>query len=669
MSTFDPTIDMARLQHTLTQTAPMPLYPGWYDPSYYPKPDPIQIHTEGMRLYDLYAFQRVALRTDQELLRMMRQGIFENDRDLLDADILEDYISTALVDDYHLAVSIMAGIEPFFPLAGGDDELSTYQRQKRAACQWLYEVESRAHVRAGEMDTSILRAKLLLERGSIVERRVLNRFAETGQSPFITTFIDPIEVIPIWEGWKGLGRVYRIYSMSVRDVCAEFGDLSEAQERKIYDALGKDITDESVKCDIVEYWDRRWRCTTMAGMVLVPPTEHNYGEPPYTIGYGPLGEPQLLKLPSGTNAAPETIQQYLQYKTNTFIWSKKHPHLFNEAMMKRYVLAFQKLLYPAYNVSVDPSFKGEIPQADTTPNAMNKSVKGVMEYGPMPPAQTGITEQFIAQQLNGQTQTGFAPPTAYGFMPDQANISGTANRASLSAGLHLHRPWIKSGETFLEECYSKGMRMIRRFGSVVEYGEVGRYKPIMAPMSRPAQGDPPVVRLNRELLDKTGTDVTVKMTIKDKDSWVQLAQAANLLKQQGVPFQYLAEELFAIPYDDQMREEWKEEMAEEAMYRHPKFLELGIIPESIDAMLVEATGDPGRTEQLMKLKQRWEQLIVQPGMAQQNAQMAQFQQQAQPPPPQNMNPPTTEGVSLPDLGQGPGSVTGNQGGRTPLGVG
>mgnify|MGYP000293544374 CR=1 FL=1 len=226
MSTFDPSIDMARLQQTLTQSAPLPLYPGWYDPSYYPKPDPIVIHTEGLRLYDLYAFQRAALRTDQELLRMMRQGIFENDEDDLEAGILEDYISTALVDDYHLAVSIMAGIEPFFPLAGGGDDLSTYQRQKRAACQWLYEVEARAHVRAGEMDTAILRAKLLLERGSIVERRVLNRFAETGQSPFITTFIDPIEVIPIWEGWKGLGRVYRIYSMSVRDVCAEFGDLS-----------------------------------------------------------------------------------------------------------------------------------------------------------------------------------------------------------------------------------------------------------------------------------------------------------------------------------------------------------------------------------------------------------------------------------------------------------
>jgi hypothetical protein len=404
-------------------------------------------------------------------------------------------------------------------------------------------------------------------------------------------------------------------------------------------------------------------------MVLVPPTEHNYGEPPYTIGYGPLGEPQVLKLPSGSNAAVETAQQWLQYKTNTFIWSKKHPHLFNEAMMKRYVYAFQRLIHPASIASMDPGAKTQLEPLDTTPGAMNKEVKGVGEYKGLPPAQAGVAEQMLAQQLNSQVQTGFAPPTAYGFMPDQANISGTANRASLSAGLHLHRPWIKSEETFLAECYSKGMRMIRRFGSVVEYGEVGRYKPIMAPMARPAQGDPPIVRINRELLDKTGTDVVVRMTIRDRDAMVQQAQAANLLKQLGVPFQYLAEELFAIPYDDQMREEWKEEMAEEAMYRHPKFLELGIIPETIDGMLKEATGDMERTEQLTALKQRWDQLIVQPGMAQQEAQMSQLHQQMQPPQPQNMNPPTTEGVSLPDLGQGPGSVTGNQGGRTPLGVG
>ena len=82
--------------------------------------------------------------------------------------------------------------------------------------------------------------------------------------------------------------------------------------------------------------------------------------------------------------------------------------------------------------------------------------------------------------------------------------------------------------------------------------------------------------------------------------------------------------------------------------------------------LKEATGDPDRMQRLLLLKQTWDQVVTQPGMAQNQAQMAQFQQQAQPAqPPQPMNPPTTEGLSLPDLGQGPGSVTGNQGGRPP----
>jgi hypothetical protein len=670
MSTFDPAIDLARMEQAFTQTAPATqLYPGWYEPEHYKRPDPIALHAEGIRLYELYAFQRAALRVDQELLRMMRQGIFDNDHDLLDEGIIEDFLSTSLVDDYHLAVSIISGIDPFFPIEGRDDHLQTYYRQKRAAADWLYHAEARAHTRSGEIPTNILQTKLLLERGALVKRRTLNRYARTGESPFITKFIDPVEVIPIWEGYKGLGRVYRIFSMTVRDVCAEFPDVDRSQLKKIGDLIGKDLTVETAHCDIVEYWDRRWRCTTMAGAVLIPPTEHNYGEPPYTIGYGPLSEPHVLKLPDASQHAPETAQQQLQYKMRSFIWSKKHPHLFNEAMMKRYVLAFQRLLYPAMTTSVDPMFKGDLPPYDNTPAANNREIKGVAEYKGAPPSGGGIEAQVLMAQLNSQVQTGFAPPTAYGYMPDQANISGTANRASLSAGLHLHRPWISSLQSFIAEDLSKAMRMIRNFGSVVEYGEVGQYKPIMAPVSRPAKGDPAITRLNRQLLDATGTDVTVRMTIRDKDSWMQMAQTATILKQAGVPFQYLAEELFGMPYDDQMREEWREEMAEEAMYRHPKFMELAVIPQAIEAMVQEAEGDEMRARDLLELKERWEALVVQPGMAQHDAQLAQNQQAMQPPPPMgNMNPPTTEGVSLPDLGQGPGSVTGNQGGRPPAGV-
>ena len=675
---FNPTIDIARMEQAFAQTAPDPIYPGWYKPEDYKRPDPVKIHDEGLRLYDLYAFQRAALRVDQELLRMMRQGVFENDTDLMDEGIIEDFLSTSLVDDYHLAVSIMGGIDPFFPIEGRDDKLQIYYRQKRAAADWLYHTESRAHTRSGEIPTNILQVKLLLERGGLVKRRTPNRYAETGDSPFITKFIDPIEVVPIWEGYKGLGRIYRIFSMTVRDIKDEFGDIENLG--KISELIGKDLTVETTHCDIVEYWDRRWRCTTMAGAVLVPPTEHNYGEPPYTIGYGPLSEPQMMKLPTGNYATPETIQQHLQYKMRSFIWSKKHPHLFNEAMMKRYVLAFQRLLYPPMTLSQDPNFKKDVPEYDMMPGAVNREYKGVAEWRGAPQNNSGFSEQALMAQLNSQVQTGFAPPTAYGYMPDQANISGTANRQSLAAGLHLHRPWISTLESFIADDLSKAMRMIQRHGSVVEYGEVGRYKPIMFPVSRPVKGDPPTGHINKELLSKTGTDVTVRMTIKDKDSWMMMAQTANLLKQAGVPFQYLAEELFAIPYDDQMREEWKEEMAEEAMYRHPKFMELAIIPEVIDDMLAEAEGDELRATMLLDLKDKWSRLVEQPGLAQNDAQMAQLQQQANPqpspdqqmqPPPGlgNMNPPTTEGVSLPDLGQGPGSVTGAQGGRMPQGVG
>ena len=127
----------------------------------------------------------------------------------------------------------------------------------------------------------------------------------------------------------------------------------------------------------------------------------------------------------------------------------------------------------------------------------------------------------------------------------------------------------------------------------------------------------------------------------------------------GMPKNEVFDKLFSITYDEQMQEEWMEEQSLAVAMQNPKFFELVIAPTMFAAELNEAQGDEDRTKLLQTLLQGWMQVVVQPAMLEQQAQMGQMQQQmvAQ----QGMTAPTSE-QSFVESGQGPGSETGQQGG-------
>jgi hypothetical protein len=501
----------------------------------------------------------------------------------------------------------------------------------------------------------------------IVKRRVLDPLSDARTSPFLTALIDPSQVIPVWETHRGLKAVYRCYSAKVTDLVETYGDFAPSARKQLENEYGK-LDDDTEITQVVEYWDRWWRCVTAAGRIILPVTAHEYGEVPYTIGYGPLGEPNLTWLPDdygSVTTVSETWRDNLPYKSVSYIRFRKESHALHEAIMRRAVYGVKKELYPA--VIRERSMLARTkpaPELDSTPNAQNEVLMGEERIQPFPTSNP-LALQAVLGMLSTDRLTGSMPLQSYG-VNDRSNVSGTAIGHLNEAGMDKVAPWVHSLETFLARDYSKAIRLWRNFGHTIEFGDAER-RPMMVPVSKPYRNEASSFELKKEVIDKVGPDVQVKMTQNRPSDWVPMAQAAKLLNELGVPFEYMATEWFNLPDYQRMREEWDEERTMLAASQHPQFLELVKIPAMFAENIKEAEGDPEQQQVLAMYMQAWMQFV-----AMQSLQQQQQQQQGPPgmggpqgpggPPPEGMNPPTSAGVSMGEMGQGPGSTQGMQGG-------
>jgi predicted ATP-grasp superfamily ATP-dependent carboligase len=97
--------------------------------------------------------------------------------------------------------------------------------------------------------------------------------------------------------------------------------------------------------------------------------------------------------------------------------------------------------------------------------------------------------------------------------------------------------------------------------------------------------------------------------------------------------------------------------------QNPKFVEIVGIPAMFASEMNEAKDDPERMQLLQTFLKGWMEVVVQPAMLEQQAQMGQMQMQTQQMQMQQaqQNAPTSA-QSFAESGQGPGSQSGQQGG-------
>lgn len=659
----NPTIDMARFREMWNATAPpQPVYPrNFRKPK---RPNAQKVHETAIERFDEMAEWRMAVRHDLQVLRGAVEGIFPDDAEDYYAGIIDEWSSPALIDEYNLAVSWLSGLQRRFTKRMASDDLAYETRKVELAAKWLYEAEARANDL--DIDSTILEPKIMLAYGVLAVRRTLNRYAEPWESPFRKDYIDPAQLV--WKRGRyqdGIEQVFRLYSARAEDLAADYGDFAPSVVKKLEDLYGS-LDDETEFSDVVEYWDPWYRCVTVGGIEIVPVTEHQYGEVPYSFGFSPLGEPRMTYLPEVSGSAAmsrETMRANAPHKSVGFIRFMKKQHAQYEAIMKRNLYALKMgnnppiTRYRSANAAQVPA-----PDLIAKPGVQNEAIMGEEKLEPFPyPNRMQYDQSIIMDAMMRDRQTGRAPLAAYGVF-DQSNISGTATKMGLSAGAHLWKPWANELDRLIERDIGKAFRLWQRLGHTVEYAQ-GSRRPFVVPNERPMKGEPGSFELTRECLAKVGPHIIVRSDAQDTADWVVRGQAAKLANELGLPKKDVFDKLFSITYDDQMAEEWLEEQLLAVAMQNPKFVEIVGVPTMFASEMNEAQDDPERTALLQALLKGWMQVVVQPAMMEQQLQMTQMQgQQMQMNQGlQAMTAPTSE-QSFSETGQGPGSQTGQQGG-------
>lgn len=661
-------------------TRPKARYPRWYKQP--EKPEINDLWGRAQQLKQKFRLLHDRFHDDMMWLRLAQVGMFEEDvQAMRDGLFVDKYQSTSMVDEWNLVCSFLAGLNWKMDAKMVAPDLQQDAQKIKDTVAYLRQQELLRHAEAGQGNLPMDEARMLTAYGMIVNRTVID--LEDPDFPFDSILVDPSTVFPEWNGKRGLYRVWRVYKTTWARLLGDYGEPSKKELRKMKNQLGANIDDET-EIEVVEYWDTWYRAVLASEGIILPLTEHQYGYVPFTIQYGPLGEPMGTLSPAdgarrtraGEWVADEgSLKDDLPFKALSYVGHMKHSHKQYEAIMGRMLTGFKKAINPPLLRERDEMAADQpMPEMDTGPGAVNETMLGHERVSPIPTSAGPIEVSAVMEAMSMDRMTGRAPLAMYG-LNDRSNVSGTALQALNDAGMDKVGPWVAALEQYHTRRFNQWLISWRNFGHLAKYaGETPA--PFMVPMASPKPGAAPAFELTPEIVDAIGPRISVSLTRVRKQEWVPLLNAAKMAYDLGVMSKrQIADEIGALNYGEIVEEVVEDKMLDAAL-QHPKFAEMFGIPQAMVAEMKEAENDPRIAERYQAMLNAWMEHVAMP--AQQQAQQPQGgmpgggglppelmalmgQMGGQPGGPPNPN--TSAGVSYAQLGQGPGSVTGQQGGQ------
>lgn len=636
-----------------------PVYrPGYRKPK---RPEIEQVVATGKRLYENNRLWRNLIYLTLRWVRQELTGAFPEDIRERQLGFQEEYISSALSDERNLIISKGAALKPGFKAAWTKDELRGYAQRLEDTVQWLREKERFFHASGGERPLELDEWALMTDYGMYVSRDTMA--PRRTDCPVDMRLIDPCQVHPVWDRQMGMKEMYRVYWDTTEEITATYGDFSPSQMRKLENEIG--TVGDQTEHEVIEYWDTWYRCVIVAGVVMLPVTEHKYGDVPYTVQYGGHGDPMFTRSPTA-GLAYRTGNTWYQTATTRgderlakavpYLYYRLRSHEIYEAVMARVITGFKKDINPpTIRYRSDIAADKPMPQLDGSAGAQNEAMLHEEKIEALPTTDLAKTNLLLTQ-LTQDRMTGSAPPQMFGRI-DTSNVTGVAQAGANDAGQHLLFPNTKAWEVALEQRYDRVLRMLGNFGHLPVYGN-GEKRPILVPVSRRAKpGKPTAYEFDREVIEKVGSRVKVTFSRVDPRDWPALAAAGKNMVDGGFALRREIRAIATGDHDyDTFYEEWMEENALFGALQLPEFQKLNVLAQ-MAAEIKEAEGNPAYQQTLMRMMQFWMQIAApqpqaQPGMG----------GPAQPgmgsPPQPGMGGPTPGvpgGMSYPALGAGPGS--------------
>lgn len=642
---------------------PEPRYPRWYKKP--PKPDENKIWGRAMTNKARYRLVHDRMHDDLLWLRGSQVGLFEEDiQAMRDGLFIDKWRSMNLINEWNLACSFMSGLPWTLDVPRGSQEERQRSQRLKDAVHYLRQMEIKKHAESGQGHLPMDEARMLTMFGMIVNRTVID--LDDPEFPFDSALIDPATVYPEWNGKRGLGRLWRVYKTTYARLIGDFGELPKKEMKKLKANLDGEINDDT-EIEVVEYWDTWYRAVIAQDAVIVPVTEHKYGYVPYTIQYGPLGEPMSILAPasgarrtrSGEYVMDEgSLEDDLPYKSISYIGHMKVSHMQYEALMARMLTGMKKAINPPLLRERDEMASEQpMPEMDTGPGAVNETMLGHERVSPIPTSPNPMDMQMLMQAIQQDQMKGMAPPSLYG-LNDRSNVSGTAINALSDAGMDKIGPWVSCLQQYHTRRFAQWFASWRNFGHLAKYVE-DEPRPFMIPSLNDESRDQ-AFELTPEMIDSSNANVEVILTKVRKSEWVPLLNAGRMAYELGIMSKrQIAQEIGQLDYDKVSQEVMEDKMLDAAL-QHPKFAEMFGIPNAISSEIKEMDGMPEDQQMLDNMLKAWIEIVAKPPAPEPPPGMPPGM-----PPGGPMMPNSMDGMSLPDMGMGPGSVNGVQGGPPP----
>lgn len=524
-----------------------PTYPKWYRPEDYPTPNESRVLEKVRQLEAEFAPVRTRIQEELVLARMDKSGVpkdFDKDED-------DPWVDTTIQGEIELLAYQLADATVTFEATPRhrDEEDEAAKKVDFAAAALDHARE--LHAAAGNGNLELDKARTLLTTGRLAWHCQLNLDADADEMPFIEYLVDPTSCYPIFESHRGMRVMARTYQTTVGEAVSSFDTTDNALYQKLVvnvmskEERGSKRRREEESCEVVDYWDRRWRIVFIDGEAVRAPMEHGYGFVPFVYKLSALGMPGYLRDPNMEDGDGRRNDMLARAFNNRDV-AMPHkgiglPSLLKKANAQRE--AVYTTLMTALGKSVDPSVVVEAddivaPQGVPTISRKKGDASLIkMGHHKVQEISTNANGQVLMPILQATADNSARltlPPTVHG-LNDKSNVSGYATQGLNEAGRIKLVPWQRTLEDFERECMQMRFRMFRDWGWLVgdasDGGEVGT---IMIPRLDAPPNEDQTVELSPGDLKRAGIQIRVSMSTLPLQMLGPIANAMGLMIQMGI---------------------------------------------------------------------------------------------------------------------------------------
>jgi hypothetical protein len=440
---------------------------------------------------------------------------------------------------------------------------------------------------------------------------------------------DPNAIFPVWQGARGLAKVYVILQATADDVIGDYADNGGTVERKVRRIAKSSASDGEynhlTEKELVLYYDRDNTVVIWGGEKLRE-YQHGYGEVPFVIESSGAGMPGFMATPDPVAIGSEGDilsmgSEFWQVNSRQMDIARRHlpplerliaAHAQKEAFYSRYMSTFKRNTSPKGR----PVVVGQEPMSvqDGEPEmkpeeagvSLTRKDDTVVPYPNIPEADlTTPLMQFIA----ANTATGASAITLNGGNLGGAQAGGNAIDMLANQGAERWLPYTLMEQGFWSKAMRRAFELVRDYGNDMGSAEVGA---ILVPRAHPGPGifgltDPH--ELTPDIFARTGCRVKVTLHKFNPMSLPPLVQAIMMAKQAGIMSQETAVELMGAvqDIDDEIRRIKEDQLAAVPELMAAEQLEMG----HKRAMRALMEGDPkSARREILKTKYLADQLTV-----------------------------------------------------------